>query len=257
MGALSLILTPRQLGTGDPAGQALENIVVTPLQDGALCYVATGPAKGEWQLDKASVAVPDGVDVIAPIGGSGRWLRLASEGGAPLAGAALRSSLRFTAVEIGGNLSTTDILEIQENMINQASAHTMRPVLPNTSPEYQYRGEVSYFMRQSSAAISATVLCQVQFSRDDFATSYTMSSAITFPSSLVEPALTPDGGVGKLSRVHQKYEVNPSADIPGYVAGDAIQMRARVGTGESTYSVFSPENDGCAFAELIEVVPEA
>jgi hypothetical protein len=76
-----LILSPRQVGTGSPAGSALENADTFNLASGCFCFVETGPAAGEWQLDRASTAVPDGITVIAPIAGPGRWLKFSGGGG--------------------------------------------------------------------------------------------------------------------------------------------------------------------------------
>lgn len=70
-----IILSPRQIATGDPAGRALENIITNPISDGALCYVQTGPGEGEWQLDKSATDPPDGTTIVEPIGGPGRWFK--------------------------------------------------------------------------------------------------------------------------------------------------------------------------------------
>ena len=71
----ALLLSPRSVAVGSPAGAALENVNTAVLGDGALCYVTTGAGKGEWQLDKSSTETADGVTVVAPIAGPGRWLK--------------------------------------------------------------------------------------------------------------------------------------------------------------------------------------
>jgi hypothetical protein len=76
----AILLSPRLVATGDPAGAALENINTEFLGDGALCYVSTG-ALGQWQLQKDSVAVPDGVTIVEPIAGPGRWFLKTGGGG--------------------------------------------------------------------------------------------------------------------------------------------------------------------------------
>ena len=78
-----IILSPRQIATGDPAGQALENIITNPIADGALCYVQEGAGEGEWQLDKSASDAPDGVTIVEPIGGPGRWFKKWSSGVIP------------------------------------------------------------------------------------------------------------------------------------------------------------------------------
>lgn len=69
----SIILFPRQVATGDPTGNALENINTHVLGDGALCYVESGAGQGLWQLQKASTDTPDGTTIVAPTAGPGRW----------------------------------------------------------------------------------------------------------------------------------------------------------------------------------------
>ncbi len=69
----SLILPSRQVATGDPAGDSLENVNTNVLGDGAICYVESGPGQGEWQLQKASTDTPDGTTIVAPTAGPGRW----------------------------------------------------------------------------------------------------------------------------------------------------------------------------------------
>ena len=73
----SLILDPRQVATGSPAGNSLENINTNVLGDGALCYVETGAGQGEWQLQKTST-LPAGLNVVVPTAGPGRWLLMGS-----------------------------------------------------------------------------------------------------------------------------------------------------------------------------------
>ena len=69
----AIVLSPREVATGSPAGAALENINTHVLGDGALCYVSSGAGQGEWQLQKSATDVPDGVTIVEPISGPGRW----------------------------------------------------------------------------------------------------------------------------------------------------------------------------------------
>lgn len=69
----SIVLSPRNVAVGDPAGSALENINTNDLADGALCYVNSGAGQGEWQLQKEAIDAPDGVTIVAPTAGPGRW----------------------------------------------------------------------------------------------------------------------------------------------------------------------------------------
>ena len=74
----ALLLSPKLVATGAPAGQALENLNTAVLGDGALCYVIGGAGQGMWQLQKTSTAAANGTSVVAPIAGPGRWfLKLA------------------------------------------------------------------------------------------------------------------------------------------------------------------------------------
>lgn len=54
-------------------GDSLTSIVVTPLDDGAICWVQE--EKNDFQLDKFSTLAPDGTNVLAATGG-GNWLRV-------------------------------------------------------------------------------------------------------------------------------------------------------------------------------------
>jgi hypothetical protein len=69
----AIVLSPRLVATGDPAGEALENLNTDVLGDGAICYVSNGAGQGEWQLQKESTSAPNGTTVVAPIAGPGRW----------------------------------------------------------------------------------------------------------------------------------------------------------------------------------------
>lgn len=69
----SMILSPVLVATGDPAGESLENFNTNVLANGSICYVEGGPGQGEWQLQKEAVDAPDGVTIVEPIAGPGRW----------------------------------------------------------------------------------------------------------------------------------------------------------------------------------------
>ena len=67
-------LAPRTTPTGAPPGWTLENISTHTLADGCLCWVQSSQA--DFRLFRNSVAIPDGVNVIASAtGGPGRWIR--------------------------------------------------------------------------------------------------------------------------------------------------------------------------------------
>ena len=69
----SIILAPRSVTVGSPAGDALENINTGAIANGVFCYVDQGAGQGEWQLQKEATDAPDGVTIVAPISGPGRW----------------------------------------------------------------------------------------------------------------------------------------------------------------------------------------
>lgn len=56
------------------AFDSLENIVSSPLPDGAECWVIENSSV--YRFDKSSAEVADGLRVVAPIAGGGRWYRL-------------------------------------------------------------------------------------------------------------------------------------------------------------------------------------
>lgn len=73
------LLAPRASLSG--TGDSLNNIITSPLPDGAQCFVTAN--RTLYILDKTSTAAADGSTIIAPIGGAGRWV--AQSGAAALA----------------------------------------------------------------------------------------------------------------------------------------------------------------------------
>lgn len=71
----SIIIFPRGVAVGDPAGDSLENINTSDLANGVLCYVASGTGKGGWQLEKDATNAPNGTTIVEPISGPGRWFK--------------------------------------------------------------------------------------------------------------------------------------------------------------------------------------
>lgn len=67
------MLAPRATTVGD--GDSLENIIPTTLPNGAECWVQSQQAAYRYQ--RASVLAPNGVNVVAPSNGVGRWLQQA------------------------------------------------------------------------------------------------------------------------------------------------------------------------------------
>jgi len=68
-----LILSPVLTRAGDPSS-SVAGLATTPLADGALVYCQENGF--EYQLDRQdSTTIADGVNVIAPLSGPGRWFR--------------------------------------------------------------------------------------------------------------------------------------------------------------------------------------
>ena len=99
----SIILSPRQVATGDPAGNALENINTNVLGDGAICYVESGAGQGSWQLQKSSTDTPDGTTIVAPTAGPGRWFIKSFPGPAQVPGAVFDVA-RHVEIEITNDI---------------------------------------------------------------------------------------------------------------------------------------------------------
>ncbi len=76
------LLSPRLYGTVAQTPlfpeRALQNVIVDPLESGAMCIVGVCPAGpgGLFVLSKTSVDVVDGVNVLPTAKGVGRWIRL-------------------------------------------------------------------------------------------------------------------------------------------------------------------------------------
>lgn len=69
-------LGARAVLTGAPAGDALENVITNRLDDGARCWVTA--ENSDFKFVRGSTSAADGVNVIAPIAGPGRWHRAES-----------------------------------------------------------------------------------------------------------------------------------------------------------------------------------
>lgn len=74
-----LRLSPRLTLSGD--GSSLANINTFILADGALCWVIGAAPADDFRLLKTDATPPDGINVIAPIAGPGRWHRVTTGGG--------------------------------------------------------------------------------------------------------------------------------------------------------------------------------
>lgn len=67
------IVGPFKTLEGDPSS-SLAACNTALLVDGAIAYVVEG--KGIWFLDKLSTSTPNGDNVLAVVGGPGRWVRV-------------------------------------------------------------------------------------------------------------------------------------------------------------------------------------
>jgi hypothetical protein len=105
---ISAAVAYRQVGaraTVLGATDSLENIVSSPLPDGAECWVIENSSV--YRFDKASAQTADGVRVVAPIAGGGRWHQLpvtplqitsASPSAGSISAANLSAGVRIVAV---------------------------------------------------------------------------------------------------------------------------------------------------------------
>lgn len=107
------ILGPRDLVTGVTDTQdALENVQVDQLPDGALCWVTGSAAQFRWV--RASTAVANGTTIILPAGQdsseSGRWLLEVAGGGGAATPGALISVAAVATVTVAAAPTATAIL---------------------------------------------------------------------------------------------------------------------------------------------------
>jgi hypothetical protein len=146
----SLIIPPRLVATGSPAGDALENENTNILADGALCYVSGGPGQGMWQLSKSSTASPDGTTIVAPIAGPGRWLLVSAAGGGGGPGAILRQAVLIEDLDAPADIA-------------QGTSRTTGAVsLGNFDPTKLYQATLEFHMRLG-ATFSATGVVSYTF----------------------------------------------------------------------------------------------
>jgi len=90
------LLSPRLTLTGDPSA-SLDGVNTTILPDGAFCFVLEN--RREYALDKTSSASPDGINVIAPSAGPGRWRIVQTGGGGALGVGASSFSVNGAGVD--------------------------------------------------------------------------------------------------------------------------------------------------------------
>jgi hypothetical protein len=131
----SLILSPRLVATGDPAGDALENLNTNVLADGSLVYVGSGPGQGEWQLQKGSSDAPNGTTIVSPIAGPGRWFRKSNPGPVPgvptlaQVAAAGNSAGGLSLTNLGAPAALTSALRLGD-IFNPLAIYTVSGVGP-------------------------------------------------------------------------------------------------------------------------------
>ena len=66
-----MVLSPRLTTAGDP-GSSVVGINTTPVADGAFTYCIAN--QFTYRLNKQSEATPDGITILTPLNGPGRWL---------------------------------------------------------------------------------------------------------------------------------------------------------------------------------------
>lgn len=72
------ILMVRSVTVGDPAGDALENVISNELPDGAICFVASTGLYYSFRRDAVAVTVDP--LIVKPIAGPGAWFALIGTG---------------------------------------------------------------------------------------------------------------------------------------------------------------------------------
>lgn len=124
-------LAPRATVSGE--GDSLENIIPANLPNGAQCWVQSQAAAYRYQ--RSSVLVPNGVNIVAPINGVGRWIqespldpdvvnvRSLSDLPAPVAG--VISLAAGTCYQIHGMVDVgANTLRLAQGTVLHGSCHT-------------------------------------------------------------------------------------------------------------------------------------
>lgn len=150
-------------------------------------------------------------------------------------GALLRSDLVVTATgattqrEFGNTLE-----EIKSNMSDTLAPFSLRPELDNCNPNRTYRAKSAFVITSATQGVDV----EIQISRDDFSTA--TAKVTSFSSSGTR-------------QVALAYEFD-SADIPGFVEGDTLKARVMISAEGDTAGRVDSNDDGSAYAELIEVL---
>jgi hypothetical protein len=234
----AIILSPRDVAVGDPAGDALENINTEVLGDGAICYVRGGSGQGEWQLQKEAVTAANGVTIVEPIAGPGRWFLKSPPGVVQAGGHVVQSQRGVLASFTNGTFGTTFPVTVYQN-IPGASGDVLENTLAGVGSANRLRCEFACPFFADTAFGTTTLTVEFEGSVDDFS-----SSAVLFTASVSVPA------AGTVERFWEVYVASPALDpagIPGWSDGSTVKMQVRVGPSSLTGS---PELRGSNMASL-------
>ncbi len=163
-----LILSPRLTVAGNPSASVV-GLNTTPLSDGSFVYCLAN--RFEYQLDKQdNTTVPDGVDVLAPLTGPGRWFKrlpIAAGTGAPLS---RQKFIDGDTTQTGLDGSIADPFKtIAQFMASRADAS-----VPDATAAY-----VGWVMPSLAGYVEATVAFPAYVSTELRADSYSDSSSGT------------------------------------------------------------------------------
>lgn len=217
----AIILSPRTVATGDPAGDALENINTNTLADGSLCYVSSG-AQGEWQLQKESTDTPNGTTIVEPTSGPGRWFLKITPGS--LSGATLRST---RAQASSSALLTTgtqfELKETPQDVAGSVTAPFMRPELLDCREDRLYEVEMTLPLNWSALSTESIYLMTLEISPDGGTTWHPIPNPTSNNTNTNPAGAAVQGGSNYGPFVSPRVL---GSSITGFVSGGALEARA-------------------------------
>jgi hypothetical protein len=207
---LRVIQLPFMNGASHP-GQALDDFDTTISPDGMLAWVTQ--SKILFALDKFSVLTPDGVSIVAAIGG-GNWVAVTSSVNT------LRSVLVRSNQDDAGTVALTNAWSALQSSSGLYSSTGSALFTVNTTT-----GVVTY----NGAPFVALIMAEVVLQAGDDAVVY--QSAITTNGALVGTSGKADSP-GMITIVSQDdYGELICSDLLALVAGDTIQPVVRLFSG--------------------------
>lgn len=228
------ILGSRERISGSPPSFSLENIITNLLPDGAVCWVQS--AQAEFRFYREDTTAADGIDIIAPIAGPGRWRREGAAG-AGIAVAELHFADAFGA---GGTAFAFGAAGVFADLV---LAYTQGNLV---SP---WVNEGNGILRWDGPRALMQVTGRLTAGEQDAADPFAVQLAFAFDTGagfVTDQVTTQADWVGAVASNFPQAQVNISA-LQVFNAGNRVRLRAAQQSAQ-------PTQDGAIFAAYLSAV---